>query len=93
MRGREGEALFPHPGPRERQRERIDNRLQGGRLAAETRRKRRAAQSARRVGPAGASLKDAGPSTTDPALAADFVRRELMNAERRLYGFQGAVMM
>ena len=57
-------------------------------LAAGTRRKRRAARSARRVGPAGASLEDAGPSTTDPALAADPAIREIVKTECRVWGIQ-----
>ena len=57
-------------------------------LAAGTRRERRAARSARRVGPAGASLEDAGPSTTDPALAVDPATREIVKTDCRVWAIQ-----
>jgi hypothetical protein len=60
----------PLPGPRERQRERITNRLQGGRRGGRDAPKASGGALAPvRVGPAGAPLAGAGPSTTDPALA------------------------
>jgi hypothetical protein len=75
--GRERQRPLPHAGPRERQRERIDNGLQGGRLGGrDAPRAPGGALAPVRVGPAGAPLGGAGPSSTDPALT--------VNAESRV---------
>src|SRR5260370_11007215 len=75
----------PLPGPRERQRERITNRLQGGRCSGRDAPKASGGAPAPvRVGPAGAPLEGAGPSTTDPTLAANPAVREI---DHRHYGF------
>jgi len=77
--GRERQRPHSDAGPRERQRERIDNRLQGGRLGGRDAPKALGGALAPvRVGPAGAPLGGAGPSTTDPALT--------VNAESRQVG-------
>ncbi len=70
--GRERQRRLPYADPRERQRERIDKRLQGGRQAAGTRRKRRAAPSGARQGRARRSVtRGRGTEHDRPALAID----------------------
>jgi hypothetical protein len=69
---------------RERQRERSDNRLQGGRLGGRDAPKAPGGALAPvRVGPAGAPLEGAGPSTTDPALT---VHAESRQVGKRISG-------
>src|SRR5260370_38452892 len=64
--GRERQRPHSDAGPRERQRGRIDNRLQGGRLGGpDAPRAPGGALAPVRVRPAGAPLGGAGPRTTE----------------------------